>query len=378
MKVFFRVLLFAALLSSCSRRPSAQQGGGNAVAFRYAQLIHVEEYEGFRLVTVDNPWKPGRALHRYLLVPRDVPPSPRPPVPPYPVTVVRTPLRRSVIFTSVHAALACQLHAEGQIAGVADLKYMKVPYVQQGCREGRIADCGDGMSPLVETIIDCGADAILLSPFENSGGYGRLEDIGIPLIECAEYMEQSPLARAEWMRFYGMLYGQEARADSLFAVVDSSYQALKKNAERVEWGTLPKVLMDKQTGSVWYMPGGRSTIGRMLADAQCDYPFVADEHSGSLPLPFETVLEKAGESDVWLLRYDAAKPLTMSQLLGEQPGYRQLKPVREGRVYGCNVSTSMFYEETPFRPDLLLRDLILILHSGTPNPDSLRYYSKVE
>jgi iron complex transport system substrate-binding protein len=261
------------------------------------------------------------------------------------------------------------------VAGVADLKYMKVPYVSEGVDNGSIIDCGDGMSPMVEKIIDAEADAILLSPFENSGGYGRLEEINIPLIECAEYMEQSPLARAEWVRFYGILYGKEREADSLFAVVDSSYHALLSLAQISK--VVRSVLMDKQTGSVWYVPGGRSTIGRMLQDAVCHYAFSTDAHSGSLPLPFETILEKSGNADVWLLRYDAPQPLTLSQLLREQSGYSQLRPSQTGEVYGCNVMTSMFYEESPFRPDLLLQDFIRILHPDIPNLPPLRYYHKV-
>ena len=70
------------------------------------------------------------------------------------------------------------------------------------------------MKPDIERIIDLRADAILLSPFENSGGYGRLEQIGVPIIECADYMETSALGRAEWMKFYGLLYGKEHEADS--------------------------------------------------------------------------------------------------------------------------------------------------------------------
>ncbi len=374
MKQTVWLFLFTAVLASCTSRRPTGRGEGTAVSFRYAQLIHVETYDdGSRLVRIDNPWKEGQTLHRYLLVPYGAVVQHQTE---QGTTVVRTPLRRSVIFTSVHAALVCELQAQEQMAGVADAKYMKVPYVQQGIADGRLADCGDGMSPLIEKIIDAGADAILLSPFENSGGYGRLEDIDIPLIECAEYMEHSPLARAEWMRFYGMLYGQEQQADSLFAVVDSCYRALCREAEDLGRGR--STLLDKQTGSVWYVPGGRSTIGQMLVDAGADYPFAADDHSGSLALPFEAMLERAGESDVWLLRYDAADSLTLSSLLSEQPGYKQLRSVHEGQVYACNVATSMFYEESPFRPDLLLRDFIQIIHPDIPNPAPLRYYHKVK
>ena len=97
------------------------------------------------------------------------------------------------------------LDATDRIAGVADLKYMQLPDVQQRVEKGLVADCGDSMSPDVELMAGLQPDAVWLSPFENSGGYGRLEQLGIPIIECADYMETSPLGRAEWMRFYGLL-----------------------------------------------------------------------------------------------------------------------------------------------------------------------------
>lgn len=385
MKKFLSIVLILVSLFSCGGRFSpAGHEEGDTLVFKYARMIHIVQHEGYTDVTIDHPWKEGKTLHRYWLLPQataiasqqDDPEQLALPPVPSGVTVVRVPLQRSVVFSSVHAALLQQLGASHQVAGVADLKYMKVPYVKEGVRNGSIADCGDSMSPLVEKIIDASADAILLSPFENSGGYGRLEEIDIPLIECAEYMEESPLARAEWIRFYGLLYGRERQADSIFSIVDGSYEALKKVASTSS--IIHTVLMDKQTGPVWYVPGGRSTIGRMLQDARCNYPYAGDEHSGSLALPFEAVLEKCGESDVWLFRYDGEKPVTRAQLMAEQPGYPQLRPVKTGQLYGCNVTTSMFYEESPFRPDLLLQDFIQILHPDIPNRHPLRYYQKIE
>ena len=371
-------ILLAVLLSSCGGRQTASADGGDTVPFRYAQLLQLVRHDGYTVATIRHPWRQDAVLHRYVLVPADAP------VPEgFPEgTVIRTPLRRSVVFTTVHCSLLSMLHREASVAGVADLKYIKAPYVQEGVAAGRIVDCGDGMSPVIEKIIDLHPDALLLSPFENSGGYGQLEEIDIPIVECAEYMEPSPLGRAEWVRFYGLLYGCEHEADSLFALVDSSYHALRHTVmpESRNPDTAPKtsVLVDKVTGSVWYVPGGRSTIGQMLSDAGARYPWASDDRSGSIALPFETVLERAGDCDVWLLRYSGQQPLTRQQLLSEHRGYNQFRSFREGRVYGCNVEQSMFYEDSPFRPDLLLSDFIKILHPDIPDLPALRYYHKVE
>ena len=138
------------------------------------------------------------------------------------------------------------------------------------------------------------------------------------------------------------------------------------------------VLVDKVTGSVWYVPGGKSTIGQMIRDAGGFYPWAEDDHSGSVSLPFEAVLEKAGEADVWLFRYSSDHDITSDELLSEHHGYRQFKAFRSGQVYGCDVERSLFYEESPFRPDWLLADFIHILHPDLSDLPPLRYYKKVK
>ena len=360
------------LFSACrGGQTSSVQTEGDTVTFKYATQLTVVRQQGYVVASLKNPWKEGMTLHRYVLIPsdREVPPH----VPAG--TIIRTPLKRSVMFTTVHCAMLMSFDKQDCIAGVADLKYIKIPWIHEQVKQGRITDVGDGMSPVIEKIIDEHPDALFLSPFENSGGYGKLEDIDIPLVECAEYMESSPLGRAEWLRFYGMLFGCEAKADSLFNVIDHNYNQLKQLAKKAQ--TKPSVLVDKVTGSVWYVPGGKSTIGQMIEDANGLYPWAADTHSGSVSLPFETVLEKASEADVWLFRYSSDHPITYDELCSDHHGYDQFKAFRQKQAYGCNVEQSLFYEETPFRPDWLLNDFIRILHPEIPDLAPQRYYIHV-
>lgn len=369
---YVKLLFLVTLFSACrGGQTSSVQAEGDTVTFRYATLLSVVRHEGYVVASLKNPWKEGMTLHQYVLIPsdREVPPH----IPTG--TIIRTPLHRSMVFTTVHCAMLMSFGKQDCIAGVADLKYIKIPWIQEQARRGAIADVGDGLSPIVEKIIDERPDAIFLSPFENSGGYGKLEEIDIPLIECAEYMESSPLGRAEWLRFYGMLFGCEEKADSLFQVIDQNYNHLKQLAQKTE--KKPTVLVDKVTGSVWYVPGGQSTIGQMIQDAGGNYPWAKDERSGSVSLPFEAVLEKASEADVWLFRYSSDHDITYPELSGEHHGYDQFHAFRQRNVYGCDVERSQFYEESPFRPDWLLNDFIRILHPEIPDLDSLRYYQKL-
>ena len=368
---YWLIGIFAVLLSSCGVRTGAPQEDGDTLCLKYSSLLNIVRHDGYTKVDIRNPWKEGKLLHTYILVPR----ASQLPVGLPHGTVVRTPIERAAVFTTVHCSLLTSIGHGDNIVAVADLEYIKIPFVQEQVRQGRIVDCGSGMALVVEKIIDVKPDVIMLSPFENSGGYGKLEEIEVPLVECAEYMETSPLARAEWMKFYGMLFGAEQRTDSLFSVVDSCYQTLQKQVQQAGAGR--SVLIDKMVGTVWYVPGGRSTVGQMVQDAGGRYPWAADEHGGSLSLPFESVLERAGDADVWMYRYSSDHVQSFGELLSDYDGYRQIQAFVRREVYGCNVEQSLFYEESPFRPDYLLSDFIQILHPEIPDLPPLRYYQKL-
>ena len=369
--ILFFVISVAVSLSACTGNGSvAGKAGGDTVTFKYARHISIVKYNGYSVVSLVDPWKQGKILHTYVLAPRSVSlPTSLPEG-----TVVRTPLTRSAVFTTAHCQLLEYLGKGGSIKGVADLKYILIPDIQQRVRQKKIVDCGESMSPIVERIIDLNPDGIILSPFENSGGYGRLGNIGIPLIEAADYMETSPLGRAEWMKFYGMLYGCETLADSLFRAVDSTYTALKRAACKLPVGH--SILTERKTGSVWYCPAGGSTIGQMIRDANGRYAFSYDRHSGSLALSFEQVLDKAADCDVWAFKYNGEKPMSKADLLAEFQGYKELRAFKKGNIYQCNVSKRSYFEEVPFRPDYLLRDMILLLHPDRKQFGSLRYYER--
>lgn len=362
--------LIAWLLSACQGKQGGVSPEGDSLALHYSQLLSIVDYDGYSVASISDPWNKGRTLHEYVLLPKDAEvPNHLPEA-----TIVRTPVSRALIYTAVHSALVIELGAGEQIGGVCDLQYIHSPYITEGVQKGNIKDCGDAMSPDLERIIDLAPDALMLSPFENSGGYGRVEELGVPLVECADYMETSPLGRAEWMKFYGRLFGVGAEADSLFSEVERNYMAMKAKAADAE--EQPSVIADMKLGAVWYVPGGQSTQGKLWADAHADYPYADDGHSGSLALSFEAVFDKAGESDIWVIRYNQPAPLTYRQLAADYHGNAEMKAYKQRNVYGCNTAYAPFYEETPFHPDRLLSDFIQICH---PEIDlgGLKYYERL-
>ena len=374
--VVFVVALMS--LSGCRKsRLSTSDAVGDTIPLRYAQNLTMVRYSDGILVELKDPWHEGRILHRYWLTEDSN--SKRSSLHTSlsslhsPLSSIRFPLQRSVVFNTAHASLIGMLNATDRIAGVADLKYMLLPDVQRRVQQGEIVDCGNSMSPDIEQIVSLHADAVLLSPFENSGGYGRLEKLGIPIIECADYMETSPLGRAEWMRFYGLLFGCSQQADSLFSMVEHAYCTLR---DSVSTSASLKILTERLTGSTWYVPGGKSTMGRLIADAGATYAWADDDHSGSLALSFETVLSKSGNADVWLMNTSSPQPFTYESLAAEHHGYTQFKAFREQNIYFINTLQVPYFEEVSFRPDLLLRDYITMLHPNPQHPP-LRYFQKM-
>ncbi|MCQ2188766.1 MAG: ABC transporter substrate-binding protein [Paludibacteraceae bacterium] len=368
--IFFSLII---LLTSCQQNKTIESQDGKEIPFAYAQLVKVWEYDGFRKLEIINPWDSASLLQTYLLVdktkelPSNLPDG----------VVIRTPLEKSAVFTTVHCSAIEELGAVNSIAGVTDLEYVSNPTVAELTKNGKIADLGSGMSPDVEKIITVSPDAILLSPFKNSGGHGELDKLGIPIFECADYMEHEPLGRAEWIRVYGMLYGKESIADSIFNNValiykrielETGYSSVDDTHVRASLREKPSVLYGIDFNGAWYVPGGKSYMAKMFASAGANYIFKETTHVGSEAFTFETVFDKGYDADVWLFLYNESADKTYKDLTR----FEKFKSVKNRNVFACNTAKSHYYDEIPFHPDRLLKDLSVIFN---PNCEGkLIYY----
>lgn len=368
------IVTWVLLLSACGggSKTSSLQAEGDTVRMKYSSLLQIVKHADYTVVTIRNPWDTLKVLHTYLLADREKPLPEHLPE----GTVVRTPLQKSVIYSSVHCSLWSELDELKGIGGVCGLEYIKLPQIQEGCRNGSIVNVGNSMNPDIERIIDLRPDAILLSPFENSGGYGRVGKLNIPIVECADYMETSALGRAEWMRLYGLLLGKEAQADSLFAGIEKEYLTLTQQVKSQNLKR-PTVISEMKNSSAWYIPGGNSTMGRLYQDAGADYVFAYLSNSGSVPLAFETVFDRGGNADIWLIKYNQPQDKTYSELERDYAPYARFKAFQDRKVYGCNTNHVPFYEESPFHPELLLKDLIKIFHPELLPDYDLKYFSNL-
>lgn len=361
--------LLGLLLSSCGGRQAAAQSELKAAdTIRYARNLHIEYYDDYVSVRIRDPWDTLRQRQHYVLVDRQ---RNLPAGLPQDGIVIRVPVEKAVIYTSVHTAIAEELGALDRVCGICEPQYITSPVVLQRVAEGRIADLGVSTSPNVEGIIDLGTEMIVASPFENSG-YGSAEKLGIPIVEAADYMENHPLGRTEWVLFYGLLLGEREAAEQIFARTEARYNELKALAAQATQH--PTVLLERRYGNSWAVPAGESYIGVMHADAGADYVFRHFPGARSVHLSFESVFDQAGDTDFWFLKYDTRTPFTYALLAREYEPYANFRPWKEHRIFACNTITSTYYDDITLHPDRVLEDLIAIYHPDLLPGHVQRYY----
>ncbi|MBQ9285775.1 MAG: ABC transporter substrate-binding protein [Bacteroidaceae bacterium] len=368
--ILLQLSIFFGLLAGSCNRSGKTATALSAEPLRYATNITCERGEGYSVWTLRNPWDTTQVLHRYVLAADTAQTDFS--LFTFNYSLVKVPVRSAGVATAVHCGLLDELGVASAISGVCEKQYIDLPAVTEGLAAGRITDFGNGMNPNIEAIMDVTPDVLLLTPFEHSGGYGRVERLGIPIIECAEYMETSPLARAEWIRFYAELFGAQEKADSIFHAVEQNYLELKALAATAS--KRPRLLTEMLYGAQWFVPCGESTMGMMYADAGADYIFRSLRGQGSTALTFERVLDEAEDADIWLLRYNNAQPLTYAQLASDYQPYTHFRPFTDRNIWACDLAHNHFYEETPFHPDRLLRDLVAILHPELIPDHQALYY----
>lgn len=392
------ILMISSLgLLSCQggKTAAGMEEGGDTLQMKYAQLLTIVSHDeqGYTEVKVHNPWKEGTELHRYILVPKGKEGD---------ATMaklagqahgegkaaatlgvktdtVRTPLESNLVFTAPHCQLLTELGCQNAITGVCDKDYINIPDIKSRAQaDAKVAhpimDCGSSMQPDIERIIALHPEALLISPFENNGGYGKLDKLRIPIIETADYMETSPLGRAEWIKLYGLLLSS-SKADSLFSAIEKEYLQLKAEAAKLPLGL--SILTERKTGNVWYVPGGKSTMGILLRDAHAKYIFADDQHSGSLSMSPEQIIAKGNQIDAWAFKYFGGNALTKNELLAEYQGYQALKAFQSGNIYETDTSREPYFELTSFHPEILLREFIILSHPEAGDKfGKLRFYKK--
>jgi len=376
MKSLTNLLITVFCLISCSGKKEQNNNNPNLsdrtdYTVKYAKGFSVDIFEDYKAITVHDPWDTTKILQKYILVdknkniPKNLPKG----------MIIRTPLTEVVAYSTIHSATLDEIDAIRSVVGVCESRFINIPHITEGVKNGTIADLGEAIKPNIEKIIDISPEAIFVSPLQGLN-YGGVEKTGVPVIETPDYMEPTALGRAEWIRFYSLFYNNESYVDSLFNITVENYNKIKEKTASVK--NRPSVFLDLMFGGTWYISGGNSFISKMMEDAGATYVWHNDGRDQSTPLPFEEILDKAGDADFWLIKYFNSSTLTYSLLEKEYKPYSYFNAFKKRNIYECNTSDRNYYEDLPIHPDYILQDFAYIFHPELFPNYTPKYYTKMK
>ncbi|MGI4884059.1 MAG: ABC transporter substrate-binding protein [Janthinobacterium lividum] len=353
--------------------PPAAGAPRGRTAVQYAKGFTIGYVAGGKLVTVLSPFEQKTTATRYLLVPRGA----ARPAGYADAHLIETPIRSLVALSSMHVALADFLGAADLVVGLGSFKYASAARVRARIAAGKVYEVGQGKELNNEQLIAQRPDLVMATgwPGEGLARFQTLAAAGVPVMINSEWVETTPLARAEWVKVLAALLNKEDLVNQKFGQVARSYHRLAALGHQA--AQRPQVVIGLPFKDVWYVPDADSYLAQFLRDAGCTYAWdQARAPSGSLALSFETVAPVALAADYWLQTGTAA---TKADIVAQDARYAAFAPFKTDRVYNNNRRTNAqgsndYWESGAVRPDLVLSDLIKILHPELLPAWHLYYY----
>jgi len=340
---------------------------GEAIKTTYAKGFEVKYSDNFVLVDLQDPQYEESNTFHYALIKRGEQPAGIP----SDYTVIKTPIRSVMCMTSLQLSNFIKLGMQEKVVGITSTRHLFNPQMNEQLKNGTTAKIGIEGNFDNEVIMAMNPDLILISPFKR-GGYETMKDVGIPLIPHLGYKELTPLGQAEWIKFIGLLIGEEEKANQQFAAIEKKYNDLKALAVSETIAKRPVVFSGEFRGGNWYAVGGQSFLATLFKDAGADYFLKDDTRSGGVTLDFETVYNQADDADYWRIVNSFPGAFTYAALKEQDPRYADFRAFREKGVIYCNMREKPFYESMPTEPEVILADLLHIFH-----PDILPNHTPV-
>ena len=369
---FFLIFL---LFVQCKKETSAE----NTVAVKneilYAKGIEIYKYKGFSILKITKPWPGAKENFNYILQEKDgiIPDS----LKQFPVIPI--PLKSIVVTSTTHIPALEMLGVEKTLVGFPNTDYISSALTRKLIDSGKVREVGKNESLNTEVLIDMAPDLIVSFGLSNSNPtVDNLQKSGLKVIFNGDWTEQSPLGKAEWIKFFGALYGLDNKANEIFTEIEKEYNSTLALAKKAL--SKPTVLSGAMYQEQWYVPQGESWAALFMKDAQSNYLWSNTKGTGSLTLPFETVLDQAKNAEFWVSPGDFS---SLKQMEDSNPHYKEFDSFKNKKVYSYSVKKGLkggfvYFEWSPTRPDWVLKDLIKIFHPELLPKHELFFFQKLE
>lgn len=369
-KYFSTLLLFTVFFSSCKQdKPVLKQNNKSKpiIQIKYAKGFEIEQFMDYRKLIIKSPYQNSKEVFEYLLYKQPLSKKST-----AKTVSIYVPIEKIVVTSTTHIPMLELLGVENTLIGFPHTTYISSPRTRKLIANGTIKEVGVKGSLNTEILLDLQPNIVVgFSMSQPSKSLRLIEKSGIPVLLNGDWLEKTPLGRAEWIKFFGVLYNKEKEADSIFKNIEASYLAAvslaKKSTKKPS--ILSGAMMSKD---IWNLPAGESFVARFLKDANTNYLWGNSKGKGSLSISFESVLDKGQTADYWIAPgYFSTK----KQLLKSNTHYQKFTAFKKDQIFTFANTTGdsggvLYFELAPIRPDLVLKDIIKITH-----PELLKDYS---
>jgi iron complex transport system substrate-binding protein len=370
---FFFIFVLIVLFSGCNRSENNNHRNNSN---HYAHGFQIEKTGDITKITVFNPWEKAENVSiRYFLVEKDKP------VPDSLAgeRIIRTPVERVICLSTTHIGFLDALEETTSVTGISGSQYVSNQKVRKRMIKGEVPDVGYGQNLNYELMVNQNPELVMVYGIgsEVTSYVQKLEELGIPVVMVAEYLEESPLGKAEWIKFFGTLFQKENEAQHYFGQVENEYHRLKKLA--AEASEKPKVLVGSPYKDSWWIPGGNSYLANLIADAGGDYLGKENPSNESYVISFEHALTFAHKADVWI---NIGNLASKDEILSTDERFKNFGVFKNGKLFNNikqlgNHGGNDFWEGGTVNPHVVLHDLIAIFHPALAEKDMV-YYQEIK
>ncbi|MDT7830277.1 ABC transporter substrate-binding protein [Pricia sp. S334] len=365
MKTILSLVLLVCFISCGENRPQTlpPASATKTTKITNAQGFSVEKSEsGLTVIEVASPWPGAEKEFTYALVPKEKMAAMTLNRDAYDA-IVSVPVERIVVTSTTHIPALEALDVGDKLVGFPGTEYISTKATRKRINAGQVKELGKNETINTEMVLEMNPDAVIGFGVDGQNkAYATLKKANIPIVYNGDWTEESPLGKAEWIKFFAPFFDKEAEADSIFERIESSYLKAKKLAQTAS--EKPSVLSGALYKDVWYLPGGKSWAAQFFNDAHADYLWKNTPETGSISLSFESVLEKGKAAEFWIA---PAQFVSYPEMEAANPHYLQFDAFKNRKIYTFadtkgETGGILYYELAPQRPDLVLQDLIHIFH----------------
>lgn len=373
----FILLYFAIIAAGCKQDlvKSNQRNATQINQIKYAKGLVIYKYKGFSILSIKNPWPNATEEYTYILKEKTgvIPDSLRE------FPIINIPLKKIVVTSTTHIPSLEMLDVENTLIGFPHTDYISSEKVRKQIDNNKIKDVGSDQSLNTELLIELAPDALVGHGIDNNNPtFDQLQKNGLKVIINGDWNESTPLGKAEWIKFFGALYNLDAKANAIFESIETNYKTALSLAKKAK--NRPTVFSGAIYENQWYMPQGASWGAIFLQDANANYLWKETKGTGSLSLSFESVLLTADNADFWI---GPGQFTSLAELSAYNPHYTQFRAYKTKNIYSYSTKKGktggiIYYELAPNRPDLVLKDLVKIMHPEMLPDYKLYFFEKLK